>query len=126
MSYQAEDLRYTAEHAWVHADEHGILTVGVSDFAQNALTDVVFAQLPQIGASVQAGEAVCLLESVKSASDVYAPVSGEVIAINTELDLSPERINEDPYGAGWLFQMRPHQADDVHTLLDYAAYHSTL
>ncbi len=126
MSYVPEELRYTLEHAWVRADEHGILTVGVSDFAQNALNDVVFAQLPNVGANVAAGESVCLLESVKSASDVYAPVAGEIIAINTELALSPELINQEPYGAGWLFQIRPHQTDDVNNLLDAATYQSSI
>lgn len=120
MSLVLDNVHYSAEHAWARLDDDGVYTIGITDFAQEALGDVVFVQLPEVETSVQAGQQVCLIESVKSASDVYTPISGTIIAVNDELNASPERINEEPYGAGWLFRIR---ADgEVVGLLDANGY----
>lgn len=126
MNQLPEHLRYTAQHAWLQDNEDGTFTVGITDFAQNALNDVVFTQLPHIGLAVQAGEAIALVESVKSASDVYAPVTGKIVLINEKLALSPELINTDPYGEGWLFHIRPDRTEDVNALLNFSQYQSTI
>ena len=122
------DLRYTAEHEWVRqpGETAGSVRVGITDFAQDALGDIVYASLPQVGDTVAAGASVGELESTKSVSDVYAPVSGEVVAVNADLDGQPELLNTDPYGAGWLFEVVPSEAGAVDGLLDAAAYEATL
>ncbi len=123
-----EDLKYTAEHEWVRTpgEAPDSVRVGITEFAQDALGDIVFVQLPDVGATVAAGEAVGELESTKSVSDVYVPVAGEVVGVNDALDATPELVNSDPYGAGWLFELRPAQAGDVEALLDAAAYQAGL
>lgn len=114
-----DDLQYTAEHEWLRTDGDRI-RVGITDYAQDALGDVVYVQLPQVGSTVAAGESVGELESTKSVSDVYAPVSGEILAVNEALDASPETINQDPYGEGWLFEISA--GGDTVELLDAAGY----
>ena len=127
MSYP-EDLRYTAEHEWVRTPgEHdGSVRIGITQYAQEALGDIVYVSLPEVGSTIEANSACGELESTKSVSDVYAPVSGEVVAVNDALDATPELINDDPYGGGWLFEVVPTDAAAVDGLLDAAAYQATL
>jgi glycine cleavage system H protein len=124
------DLHYTAEHEWVRRSGEDTVRIGITDFAQSALGDVVFVQLPDVGSEVAAGESFGEVESTKSVSDLYAPVSGKVLAVNGDLDGSPQLVNSDPYGAGWLLDV---QASDVAALesavselLDAEAYRGTL
>ena len=123
-----EDLKYTSEHEWVRTpgDADGSVRVGITDYAQDALGDIVFATLPDVGAEVEAGSAVGELESTKSVSDIYAPVSGTVVARNETLDASPELVNSDPYGAGWLFEVVPSDGSAVDGLMDAASYQASL
>ena len=116
-----EELKYTKTHEWVRAEPDGTLAVGITDFAQDALGDIVFVEFPKVGAKVSAGETVGVVESVKAASDIYAPVSGEIVAANAALGDSPEKVNEDAFGA-WMFRMKPAMPTDVDKLLDAAAY----
>lgn len=116
-----QDLRYTAEHEWVRLTED-VVRVGITDYAQDALGDVVFVSLPALGTQVRAGEAVGEVESTKSVSDLYAPVSGTVVGRNEELSSTPELVNSDPYGAGWILELRPEDPTAVDALLDAAAY----
>jgi glycine cleavage system H protein len=116
-----EDLRYTDSHEWVRS-EGETLRVGITEFAQSQLADLTFVDLPEVDREVSAGEEVAVVESVKAASDVYAPVAGVITAVNDELSDAPEKINEDPFGEGWLFEIRPANASDVDSLLDAAAY----
>jgi glycine cleavage system H protein len=116
-----DDLRYSTDHEWVRVDGER-LRVGITDFAQSALGDVVFVQLPQAGDEVTAGDAFGEVESTKSVSEVYAPVAGTVVEVNTELDQTPERLNDDPYGEGWIFVVEPAAPDATSDLLDAAAY----
>jgi glycine cleavage system H protein len=123
-----EDLKYTSEHEWVRSpgETDGSVRVGITHFAQDALGDIVFASLPETGTEVEAGTAVGELESTKSVSDVYAPLSGKVVARNEALDGSPELVNSDPYGEGWLFEIVPSDAAAVDALMDAAAYQAIL
>ena len=130
MSDIPADLHYTAEHEWVRRSGEDTVRVGITDFAQSALGDVVFVQLPDVGSEVTAGESFGEVESTKSVSDLYAPVSGKVSAVNSELEGSPQQVNSDPYGAGWLLDV---QASDIAALesaigelLDAEAYRGTL
>lgn len=115
------NLKYTESHEWIQAEADGTLTIGITDHAQDALGDLVFIELPQVGRTVNAGEAIAVVESVKAASDIYAPVAGEVIAVNTGVTGAPEKVNADPYG-NWLYKIKPANAADVEKLLDAAAY----
>jgi glycine cleavage system H protein len=124
MSDVPDELRYTAEHEWVRAGDGTTVRVGVTDYAQQALGDVVYVSLPEVGAQVSAGTAIGEIESTKSVSDLYAPLSGTVVARNDELDSSPELINSDPYGAGWIVEIDVGDAADRSSLLDAAAYSS--
>ena len=128
MSDVPDDLKYTAEHEWVRSPgEHaGSVRIGITDYAQDALGDIVYVSLPEVGASVAAGDACGELESTKSVSDVYAPLAGEVVAVNDALDATPELVNDDAYGGGWLFELVPSNQADVDGLLDAAAYQATL
>jgi glycine cleavage system H protein len=119
-----EGLHYTAEHEWVTATEGdpSVVRVGITDYAQDQLGDVVFVQLPAVGASVGAGESVAEVESTKSVSEIYAPLAGEVTAVNEALAESPELINSDPYGSGWMMELRIADTDAVSGLLDATAY----
>ncbi len=118
-----DDLSYSSDHEWVRVDG-GRSRVGITDYAQDALGDVVFVELPEVGASVTAGEAIAEVESTKSVSDIYAPVTGTVVEVNAELADAPERLNEDPYGEGWLFVIET--ADGETQLLDAAAYRALI
>ena len=123
MSIIPEDLSYTAEHEWVSApNADGIVRVGITDFAQDALGDVVYAQMPEVGTTIKANDVVGEVESTKSVSDIYAPVTGEIVARNEALDSDPALINSDPYGAGWLFEVRLAGADELSGLLSAEAY----
>lgn len=122
MSQIPTELRYSAEHQWVRLQEDGTAQIGITDTAQNALGDIVFIELPAVGATFSAGEQAALVESVKSASDVYCPIAGEVVAVNGVLDGSPETVNESPYDAGWFFVIRPAQVQDIETLLTADQY----
>jgi len=122
MSQIPTELHYSAEHQWVRLQEDGTAQIGITDTAQNALGDIVFIELPAVGATFAAGEQAALVESVKSASDVYCPIAGEVVAVNGVLDGSPETVNESPYDAGWFFVIRPAQVQDIETLLTADQY----
>jgi glycine cleavage system H protein len=119
-----DDLKYTAEHEWVRTpgESAGSVRVGITDYAQDALGDIVYVQLPELGENLTAGAAVGELESTKSVSDVYSPVSGQVVARNDALDAAPELVNTDPYGAGWLFEVVVDEGGATTELLDAAAY----
>ena len=120
-----DDLRYTAEHEWVRVDGD-VARIGITDFAQDSLGDVVFVQLPDIGLDVVAGASVSEIESTKSVSDVYAPVSGVVRAVNDALNEQPELVNEDPYGAGWMFEVELSSPPEIDKLLDALGYRSLI
>ena len=122
MSNIPSDLRYRETHEWIRVDDDGAVLVGISDHAQEALGDMVFVELPEPGMSYNQGEACAVVESVKAASDIYAPVSGEVVAANDKLEDSPELVNSNPYGEGWLFKMLPSNQSDLDGLLDADAY----
>jgi len=115
------DLKYTESHEWIRTETDGTLTVGITDHAQEALGDLVFIELPDVGRSAKAGEAIAVVESVKAASDIYAPVAGQVVAINAEVVDAPEKVNADAY-ANWFYRLKPVNAADVGKLLDAAAY----
>ena len=122
MSEIPEDLKYTRSHEWVRADEDGAVTIGITDHAQQLLGDLVFVELPEVGAELSEGDNCAVIESVKAASDVYAPVTGEVTAVNEALDGSPETINADPYGEGWVWKMSLGDAGLPDELMDAEAY----
>ena len=119
------NLRYTTSHEWVRVEADGSLTIGVTDHAQEALGDVVFLELPDAGRAVAAGEAIAVIESVKAASDIYAPVAGEIIGSNQDAVDAPEAVNADAY-ATWLFKLKPANAADVDALLDAAGYEAAI
>jgi glycine cleavage system H protein len=117
-----EELRYTAEHEWVRATDAGTVVFGITDFAQDSLGDIVYVSLPTVGQALDAGSACGEVESTKSVSDIYAPVSGEVTARNESLDATPEAVNTDAYGAGWMVELRPSDPADLDALLTAADY----
>lgn len=119
------NLKYTTSHEWVKTETDGTITVGITDHAQKLLGDMVFVEAPATGRKLKAKEECAVVESVKAAADVYAPVSGEVVAANADLDGAPQKLNEEPYGA-WIFKMKPDNAADVATLLDAAAYQAVV
>lgn len=121
MSNVPSELKFLSSHEWVLIEDD-IATIGVSDHAQELLGDLVFVELPDEGDSVSAGDSVGVIESVKAASDTYAPLSGEIVEINSELEDSPERINDDPYGDGWMYKIKMEDADEVDNLLDADSY----
>jgi glycine cleavage system H protein len=123
-----EDLRYTSEHEWVRSPgaSDDTIRVGITDFAQDALGDIVYVSLPELGEQVAAGSTCGELESTKSVSDIYAPVSGAVAARNEALDATPELVNSDPYGEGWLFEVAPDGSTDLDDLLDHTAYQASI
>lgn len=119
------DLKFAPSHEWVRVEDDGTLTVGISDHAQEQLGDLVFVETPEIDLACDAEEGIAVVESVKAASDIYAPVAGKVVDANPELSENPELVNTDPYGAGWLFKMKPEDVADVENLMDpdsYTAY----
>lgn len=118
-------LKYTKSHEWVKLDEDGTATTGITNHAQELLGDMVFVEIPQIGRHLKQGEECAVVESVKAAADVYAPISGEVITTNPELESAPEKINEDPYSA-WLYKLKPSNIEDINDLLDSTGYQKIL
>jgi len=120
-----EDLRYTTEHEWVRLAD-GVVRLGITDYAQEQLGDIVYVHLPDVGSTVQAGEPMGELESTKSVSDLFAPISGELVARNEGLDAAPELCNSDPYGEGWIAEIRPNDPSDVDGLLTAADYEATV
>ena len=116
-----DDLKYTESHEWIRS-EGEIATVGITDFAQDSLGDIVFLELPEPGTVFQQGETVGVVESVKTVSDILAPVSGEIREVNSGLEASPESVNKDPYGEGWLFKISPANADEMTSLLSSSDY----
>ena len=115
------NLKYTTSHEWVRSEADGTLSVGISDHAQAALGDLVYVELPALGRKLAAAESCAVVESVKAASDIYAPVAGEVVAVNTEVTNAPEQVNKDPYAA-WFFRIKPADAGSANRLLDAKAY----
>jgi glycine cleavage system H protein len=116
-----DDLRYSSDHEWVRLED-GRVRIGITDYAQDALGDVVFVDLPEVGAKVELGASFSEVESTKSVSDIYAPVTGTVVEVNAELGDAPERLNEDPYGEGWICIIDPDDASQIDQLLDAAGY----
>ncbi|VGO23092.1 glycine cleavage system protein GcvH [Pontiella sulfatireligans] len=116
-----QDLFYAKTHEWVDLND-GIATVGITDFAQNQLSDLTFAELPEVGTEFKAGEEAAVVESVKAAADIYAPVAGEVIEINERLEDNPELVNKDPFGEGWLFKLKMVDESDVDDMMDADSY----
>lgn len=125
MSNVPEDLRYTSDHEWVRTED-GRIRIGITDYAQDALGDVVFVQLPEPGSKVEAGGSFSEVESTKSVSDIYAPVAGTVVEVNNELADAPQRLNEDPYGEGWICTIEPSDPAAVEALLDAAGYQALI
>jgi glycine cleavage system H protein len=126
MSSIPANLKYLDSHEWARAESDGTVTVGISDHAQAALGDLVFVEVPEVGKSLNKGGAAAVVESVKAASDVYSPISGEVIAANESLGSAPELVNQDPYGQGWLFKVKPSNKGELEQLLDAKAYEKAL
>jgi len=126
MSNTPATLKYAKSHEWLRTEADGTVTVGITDYAQNSLGDLVFVEVPKVGRKVAADEACAVVESVKAASDVYAPIAGEVIAANDKLGAAPELLNSDPYGEGWLFRLKPADAGAVAALLDAGSYEDFL
>lgn len=122
MSETPLELRYAETHEWARLDEDGMVTVGITDYAQDALGDVVYVDLPEIDHQVTAGGEAGVVESVKAASDIYAPLGGTVVAINETLEETPESVNEDPYGDGWFFKIDPSDVSELDDLFDADAY----
>jgi glycine cleavage system H protein len=122
MSEFPQELKYASSHEWARLEEDGTVTVGVSDHAQQALGDVVYVEHPEPGQQVSAGEEAGVVESVKAASDIFAPISGSVIAVNSTLDDTPETVNQDPYGDGWFFKVQPDDITELEDLLDAEGY----
>ncbi|MCB1695115.1 MAG: glycine cleavage system protein GcvH [Halioglobus sp.] len=122
MSHTPNELKYASSHEWARLEEDGTVTVGITDHAQAALGDVVFVELPEVGTVLAAGDDAGVVESVKAASDVYAPVAGEVIEINVLLEDNPEMVNTDPYNEGWFYKLQPADAEELEALLSAGDY----
>ena len=122
MSQTPSELKYASSHEWARLEEDGTVTVGITDHAQEALGDVVFVELPELGAVLAAGDDAGVVESVKAASDIYAPLGGEVIAVNEQLDEEPETVNSDPYNDGWFFKLKPADTSELDALLSAEDY----
>ena len=120
------DLKFLKSHEWARLEDDGLVRVGISDYAQSELGDLVYVELPEVGAALQAGNGAAVLESVKAASDIYAPVSGEVVVVNELLNDKPETINEDAFGEGWIYVVRPSDRAELDELLDVADYEAQL
>ncbi|MDX9686201.1 glycine cleavage system protein GcvH [Halopseudomonas formosensis] len=126
MSNTPSELRYASSHEWSREEADGTITVGITHHAQDALGDVVFVELPEVGRQLTVGDECAVVESVKAASDIYAPVSGEVVAINEALADSPELVNSDPYGEAWFFKIKPTDSSELDKLLDADGYLASL
>ena len=122
MSQTPSELKYASSHEWARLEEDGSVTVGISDHAQEALGDVVFVELPEVGIALAAGDEAGVVESVKAASDIYAPVGGEVIAVNEQLEDEPETVNADPYNDGWFFKLQPSDTSELDAMLSAEDY----
>lgn len=122
MSEFPGELRYAKSHEWARVEDDGTITVGISDHAQDALGDVVYVELPEVDAKVAASGEAGVVESVKAASDIYAPISGTIIAVNTALEDAPETVNESPYGDGWFFKLKPDDLGELENLMDMSTY----
>ena len=122
MNNVPEELKYAATHEWSRPDEHGVITVGITDHAQDLLGDIVFVELPEVGSQLAASDEAGVVESVKAASDIYMPVAGEIVEINDELEDAPEKVNESPYGEGWFFRIKPDDPTELSQLLDATGY----
>ncbi len=125
MSEIPSELKYTKSHEWLRVEDDGLVTVGISDHAQELLGDLVFVELPEQGLEFVAGDECCVVESVKAASDVYMPISGEIVEVNEELVDEPELINSSPYDSGWLFKVKP-SANELEDLMDADAYQAEI
>ncbi|MFL0810892.1 MAG: glycine cleavage system protein GcvH [Agarilytica sp.] len=126
MSELRPELKYLASHEWARLDDDGSVTVGITDHAQAALGDVVYVETPEVGATVTCGEEAGVVESVKAASDIFSPISGEVIAVNEALEDAPETVNGSPYDDGWFYKVKPSSVDELDEAMDLEAYKNTL
>ncbi|RUO29095.1 glycine cleavage system protein GcvH [Aliidiomarina sanyensis] len=126
MSNVPNELKYASTHEWLRDEGDGVYTVGITEHAQELLGDMVFVELPEVGDSVSAGDDVAVAESVKAASDIYAPIGGEIVAVNEELEDSPELVNNDAYGDGWLFKIKADDESEVASLLDAEGYAASI
>ncbi|MCC2616506.1 glycine cleavage system protein GcvH [Aestuariibacter halophilus] len=126
MSNIPTDLRYASTHEWVRPEGDGVFTVGITEHAQELLGDMVFVELPDVGDNVSAGDDVAVAESVKAASDVYAPIGGEIVAVNEDLEDSPELVNSDAFGDGWMFKIKADDPSEVDNLLDAEGYENSI
>ncbi|CAM4029391.1 MULTISPECIES: glycine cleavage system protein GcvH [Shewanella] len=126
MSNIPTELKYASSHEWIRKEDDGSYTVGISEHAQELLGDMVFVELPEVGDSVSAGDDCAVAESVKAASDIYAPISGEVVAVNEALEDSPELVNSDAYGDGWFFRIMPSDLSELDNLLDAEGYQAVI
>lgn len=126
MSNVPNELKYRESHEWVRKEADGTFTVGITEHAQELLGDMVFVDLPEVGNSYEAGDECAVAESVKAASDIYAPISGEIVAVNDELGDSPELVNSDPYAGGWLFKIKASDESELDSLLDADAYKASI
>lgn len=126
MSNVPADLKYASSHEWVRSEGNGVYTVGITEHAQELLGDMVFVDLPEVGRQVAAGEDCAVAESVKAASDIYSPINGEIVAVNGELEGSPELVNSEPYGTGFLFQIKASDESELAKLLDAEAYSASI
>lgn len=126
MSNLPTELRYAASHEWARLEDDGSVVVGITDHAQDALGDVVFVELPEVGSTVEMGAECAVVESVKAASDIYSPISGEILEVNEALVDAPETINSDPYGDGWMYRIQPSNEEQLDELLDAEGYAAEL
>lgn len=126
MSDFPAELKYAETHEWVSLEDDGTVVVGITDHAQDALGDIVYVELPEVGASADSGGEVAVVESVKAASDIYSPVSGEIVEINSGLEDEPETVNQSPYGDGWLFRVKLADPEDIESLMDADGYKSMI
>jgi len=126
MSNVPADLKYASSHEWIRSEGNGVYTVGITEHAQELLGDMVFVDLPEVGREVAAGEDCAVAESVKAASDIYSPISGEIVAVNSELEGSPELVNSEPYGTGFLFQIKASDESELAKLLDAQGYSASI
>ena len=126
MSEVPTELKYTKSHEWIRQEADGTVTIGITDHAQELLGDLVFVELPEVGSDINAEDAVCVVESVKAASDVYMPISGEIIEVNEVLNDAPETINDSPFDDGWLFKVKPSAPVELEELMDADAYQAEI
>lgn len=126
MSNIPSELKYVASHEWLRQEEDGTITVGITHHAQDLLGDIVYVELPEVGTNVEVDAEIAVVESVKAASDVYAPIAGEIVEINNAIVDAPETVNEDPYGEGWFFKIKPANASDYEGLMDADEYEGSL